>query len=175
MKRHIEFDSPLGPLRVIAGSAGLCAVSFAGQKYEVGADGSSTAADRDELLAAARTQLNEYFAGRRHEFDLPLAPEGSDFQQSVWRALLGVEFGRTASYGALAAQVGRPDAARAVGAAVGRNPIAIIIPCHRIIGADGSLTGYAGGLPRKTRLLEIEGVLVPLSEHDSAQQSAQDA
>lgn len=105
----------------------------------------------------ARRQLDEYFAGRRRSFELALQPRGTDFQRAVWRELERIPFGATTSYGALARALGRPDAARAVGAANGKNPISIVVPCHRVIGKDGSLHGYAGGLPRKQWLLEHEG------------------
>jgi len=110
----------------------------------------------DAMFAAAVAQLDEYFAGRRTGFDLPLAPAGTGFQQRVWHALCEIPYGDTTSYGALARQLGSPDASRAVGLANGRNPIAIVIPCHRVIGADGSLTGYGGGLDRKRWLLDHE-------------------
>jgi methylated-DNA-[protein]-cysteine S-methyltransferase len=114
----------------------------------------------DEPFAEARDQLAEYFEGRRVEFDLPLAPTGTPFQRRVWEALRGIPYGRTASYGEIARQVGVPSAPRAVGVANGLNPIAVIVPCHRVIGADGSLTGYGGGLERKQLLLDLEaGVL----------------
>jgi methylated-DNA-[protein]-cysteine S-methyltransferase len=104
----------------------------------------------------ARAQLEEYFAGTRRRFDLALAPAGSPFELGVWRALLEIPYGRTESYGELASRIGHPDAARAVGLANSRNPISVIVPCHRVIGADGSLTGYGGGLERKRLLLELE-------------------
>lgn len=110
----------------------------------------------DELLADARRQLTEYFAGERSTFDLPLRPVGAPFQLRVWEALLRIPYGETASYGELARELGHPTAARAVGAANGRNPIAIVVPCHRVIGSDGSLTGYAGGLECKRALLDLE-------------------
>jgi methylated-DNA-[protein]-cysteine S-methyltransferase len=103
-----------------------------------------------------RRQLREYFAGERTRFDLPLQMEGTDFQREVWSALLDIDYGRTKSYGDLAQRIGRPDAVRAVGLANGRNPISIVVPCHRVIGASGSLTGYGGGLERKRFLLELE-------------------
>lgn len=109
-------------------------------------------------FAEARAQLRAYFAGERPSFSLALAPSGTAFQRAVWDALTAIPFGATCSYGELAARLGRPGAARAVGSANGCNPIAIVIPCHRVIGADGSLTGYGGGLPRKRWLLEHEGV-----------------
>ncbi len=103
-----------------------------------------------------RAQLEEYFAGERTSFDIPLAPEGAPFEREVWRALEEIPYGETVSYGEIARRVGQPTAARAVGTANGRNPIAVIVPCHRVIGADGSLTGYGGGLERKRLLLELE-------------------
>jgi methylated-DNA-[protein]-cysteine S-methyltransferase len=109
------------------------------------------------LLDAAATQLNDYFLGQRQRFELPLdLTQGTPFQQGVWRALLDIRSGETTSYGALAARIGRPQAVRAVGAAVGRNPLGIVVPCHRVVGASGSLTGYAGGLDRKQTLLQLE-------------------
>ena len=116
-----------------------------------------------DAFPEARQQLLEYFAGERRDFDLPLAPEGSDFQREVWSALRNIPYGTTISYGELARRVGRPAAARAVGAANGRNPIPIVIPCHRVIGKDGSLTGFGGGLQLKERLLELESPLLGLA------------
>lgn len=113
-----------------------------------------------ELDAACR-QLDDYFAGRRRHFELRLAPQGTAFQQAVWQALQTIPFGQTSSYSALAERIGRPRAVRAVGAANGANPIAVVIPCHRVIGHDGSLTGYAGGLARKALLLKLEGAWLP--------------
>ena len=111
---------------------------------------------RGGVLARAAAQLTEYFAGERRDFDLPLAPSGTEFQRAVWRALADIPFGATCSYGDLARAVGRPSASRAVGAANGKNPIAILLPCHRVIGASGELTGYGGGLPMKRWLLDHE-------------------
>lgn len=110
----------------------------------------------DDAFAVARTQLAEYFDGSRREFDLPLALEGTPFQREVWEALREIPYGETVSYGELALRLGKPDAVRAVGLANGRNPISIVVPCHRVIGADGSLTGYGGGLERKRELLDLE-------------------
>ena len=110
------------------------------------------------MLQLAKTQLNEYFAGHRTTFELPLALDrGTDFQQAVWRALLSVPSGATVTYSELSQRVGKPAAVRAVGGAVGRNPLSIVVPCHRVLGANGALTGYAGGLERKTALLHLEG------------------
>jgi methylated-DNA-[protein]-cysteine S-methyltransferase len=116
----------------------------------------------DERFAHVRAQLAEYFDVRRRDFEIPLAPAGTPFELAVWAALREIPYGETVSYGELAARIGRPDAARAVGAANGRNPIAVIIPCHRVIGADGSLTGYGGGIERKRMLLELEAGVLPL-------------
>jgi methylated-DNA-[protein]-cysteine S-methyltransferase len=116
----------------------------------------------DGAFPAVREQLAEYFAGERTAFDLPLAMEGTPFQRQVWAALREIPYGETRSYGELARALGSPDAARAVGLANGRNPISVIVPCHRVIGADGSLTGFGGGLARKRVLLELESPVKPL-------------
>jgi methylated-DNA-[protein]-cysteine S-methyltransferase len=115
----------------------------------------------EEPFARAVEQLEEYFAGQRTAFDLPLAASGSPFEEAVWGAVAAIPYGETRSYGEVARAVGRPDRARAVGSANARNPVAIIVPCHRVIGSDGSLTGYGGGLERKRALLELEGALQP--------------
>ena len=116
----------------------------------------------DDAFADVRAQLEEYFAGDRRQFALTLDPQGSAFELRVWRALLEIPYGETASYGQIAARVGAPDAARAVGVANARNPIAVIVPCHRVIGANGTLTGYGGGLERKRLLLDLEAGVLPL-------------
>jgi methylated-DNA-[protein]-cysteine S-methyltransferase len=145
------YESPLGPLTLIGGPAGLRELRFPGK------GGGLDEARRDpEALAGAVTQLDEYFAGRRQRFDLTLDLVGTRFQLAVWHALLDIPYGTTLSYGDVGRALGRPDRVRAVGAANGRNPIAIIVPCHRVIGADGSLTGYGGGLHRKRALLDLE-------------------
>lgn len=115
------------------------------------------------LTEVCREQLTEFFAGQRQQFDLPLDPQGTEFQRQVWQALAAIPFGETRSYGQLAEGLGRKGAQRAVGAANGRNPISIVIPCHRVIGSDGSLTGYAGGMGRKQWLLAFEAQEVPLT------------
>lgn len=153
---YTEMTSPLGTLQLTADDGALTGVHFPGQKHDRPPRPDWQRADDEPLLAQARAQLADYFAGRRTEFDLPLAPSGTPFQQAVWRALLAVPFGETSTYGAIAAAVGRPKAVRAVGAAIGANPIGIVVPCHRVVGADGQLTGYAGGLQRKARLLALE-------------------
>ena len=142
-------ETPLGPLWITASSAGLTAVSF---------DPLPTAKSDDDpvLVARAAEQLAQYFAGEREQFDLPLAAQGTAFQHSVWRALTTLGFGEMVSYRHIAEKINNEKAVRAVGAANGRNPIAIIVPCHRVIGANGTLTGYAGGLDRKQWLLAHE-------------------
>jgi methylated-DNA-[protein]-cysteine S-methyltransferase len=147
-------DSPIGELLLVGDEQGLRRVSMS--PFAVGSEWSR---DHD-LLADARKQLEQYFRAERSEFDLPLKLEGNPFELSVWSALRQIPYGETASYGEIARAIGHPDAPRAVGAANGRNPVAIIVPCHRVIGADGSLTGYGGGLERKRFLLDHEaGVL----------------
>ena len=146
-------DSPIGPLTLTERDGALVRLSF-------GAHGPCE--PPTPLLARATEQLNEYFAGTRREFDLPLAPVGTDFQLACWRALAEIPYGETRSYGQQSDRIGRPDRARAVGAANGANPIAIILPCHRVIGADGSLTGFGGGLETKRRLLDLEAGILTL-------------
>jgi methylated-DNA-[protein]-cysteine S-methyltransferase len=151
---YADIRSPVGPLRLVATAEALTAIEFAS------ADGPPPAPPEWEPARApfdeAIRQLSAYFRGALRRFDLPLAPEGTAFQQAVWTALGEIPFGETVSYGALARQIGRPRAVRAVGAANGRNPIPIVIPCHRVIGSDGRLTGYGGGLPVKAALLALE-------------------
>lgn len=156
--KHMVFDSPIGPLTAVANDAGLAGIYMAKHKRRPAWEtlGERVVASDSPVLAAAEEQLGEYFSGRLQEFSLPLAPAGSDFQQRVWRALRQIPYGQVATYGELAALLGDPSMAQAVGSANGRNPISIIVPCHRVIGADGSLVGYAGGLERKLFLLELE-------------------
>lgn len=144
--------SPVGPLTIVASDRGVVAIHFATE---------TDLADHPEdathpILAAAAAQLAEYFTGGRTDFDLPLDLRGTEFQVAAWQALAGVPFGATTSYRDQARRIGRPAAVRAVGAANGRNPVPIVLPCHRIVGADGSLTGYAGGLDTKRWLLDHE-------------------
>ena len=150
-----HFSSPLGPMLLARTEAGLAGAWFEAQKWHPEALDAPERPD-DPLLQEAAAQIAEYFAGTRSHFELPLDLHGSTFQQAVWRALCNIEAGATQSYAAVARSVGTPQAVRAVGAAVGRNPVSVIVPCHRVLGADGSLTGYAGGLHRKTALLELE-------------------
>ena len=144
--------SPLGALCAVTDGRALVALDF----DRDGSDSADVPATAARLLESVAAQLGEYFTGARTTFDLPLAPHGSPFQQAVWRALLAIPYGRSASYGDVARAIGQPTAVRAVGAANGRNPIAIVVPCHRVIGSDGTLTGYAGGLARKQALLALE-------------------
>ena len=140
--------TPIGPLTLQADEVAVTAIRF----------GAGGAQDASPLLDAAEAQLREYFAGARRTFELPLAPHGTAFQQRVWAALRAIPYGETRTYGELAAAIGSPNASRAVGMANHRNPIPIIIPCHRVIGANGTLTGYAGGLEVKQKLLALEGI-----------------
>lgn len=153
-------ESPIGRLILSGGSGGaLSGLWILGEKHAPEID--SSWQQNDGLFTEARRQLDEYFAGTRVEFDLPLAPEGTAFQQQVWDGLRRIPHGRTKTYGQLAAEIGNPKAMRAVGLANGRNPISIIVPCHRVIGANGTLTGYGGGLKAKAWLLEHEGQKSP--------------
>ena len=152
-----RIDSPVGTLTVAAGDAGLHAIEFPGDSWMLPRDGWHEG--DHPVLRAAQAQLDAYFEARRRDFDLPLAPQGTAFQRQVWFALATIPYGQTRSYAQIAAQLQRPTATRAVGAANGRNPLPIVLPCHRVIGADGSLTGFSGGLPTKRFLLELEGAL----------------
>ncbi|MEN8705698.1 MAG: methylated-DNA--[protein]-cysteine S-methyltransferase [Nocardioides marinisabuli] len=151
-----ETDSPIGPLRLVERDGALAAVEFAPYP-EPGAPDPGERDDTQPVLVETVRQLAAYFDGGLREFDLPLAPRGSDFQQRVWAQLRTIGYGETASYGEVARALGMTNAAsRAVGLANGRNPIPVVIPCHRVIGANGTLTGYAGGLERKQVLLGLE-------------------
>jgi methylated-DNA-[protein]-cysteine S-methyltransferase len=152
-----SFESPLGRITLAATEHALVGVFFGGQAHmpEVS---DWPVADKHPILQKAQAELTEYFSGQRRSFDVPLdLSSGTPFQQAVWQALLAIPCAATTSYGAISTQIGNPAAVRAVGGAVGRNPVSIIVPCHRVIGVNGSLTGYAGGLSRKTALLQLEG------------------
>lgn len=159
-----DYESPVGTLRLVASANGLRAVLWPqdvdAAKQRVKLDQSVPGSSA--ILTQAATELDEYFAGNRGSFDIPLDPVGTEFQLSVWFGLAEVGFGSTTSYGKQAAALGKPKAIRAVASANGKNPISIILPCHRIIGADGSLTGFAGGLETKAWLLAHEGQTLPL-------------
>ena len=164
-----RLDSPVGPLfAAVDGEGALVRLTFLDSPDDEAAEIARLEAldgappqPSAERCRGVGAQLAEYFAGRRRGFDLPLAPRGTDFQRAVWSELVRVPYGRTISYGELASRVGRSGASRAVGGANNRNPLPIVVPCHRVIGADGSLTGYGGGLDRKRALLALEGVPLP--------------
>ncbi|HWA38918.1 MAG TPA: methylated-DNA--[protein]-cysteine S-methyltransferase [Burkholderiales bacterium] len=153
MNTYDYLETPLGRMLLVSSEKGLCGAHFVGQKYFPKLDPSW----KREKSRASR-ELEEYFSGRRKKFDLPLAAEGTPFQRAVWREIAKVPFGETITYAELARRAGFPGSARAAGAATGRNPIGVIVPCHRIVGTNGSLTGYAGGLDRKKALLALEGL-----------------
>ena len=152
-----HWSSPIGPLLLVADSQALRGVWFTDQRGIAAQHLTATADAQHPLLLQAMQQLQAYFAGQRQVFDVPLAPEGgTPFQRAVWQALADIPYGTTTSYRALAERLGRPRAVRAVGGAVGRNPLGIVLPCHRVLGAQGQLTGYTGGLARKQALLRLE-------------------
>lgn len=152
---HTVIESPVGDLTVVAHDDAVAGLYFADQRRRPAPDALGEPAD-SPLFDQVRRQLNEYFAGDRGTFDLPLRPEGEEFDRRVWALLPAIPYGETRSYGDLARQLGDVGLAQAVGAANGRNPLCVLVPCHRVVGADGSLTGYAGGLPRKRFLLDLE-------------------
>ena len=153
---HTIHPSPVGKLKLVAGPAGLAAILWENDREDRVPLGAMTEQSDHPVLVETKRQLDDYFAGTRTQFDLPLDFRGTDFQKSVWAALLTIPAGETRSYAQIATQIGRPSACRAVGAANGKNPISIVAPCHRVIGSDGSLTGFAGGLEGKKFLLELE-------------------
>jgi methylated-DNA-[protein]-cysteine S-methyltransferase len=157
----IEITSPIGPLRLTGNGAAITGLYMSVYRHGP-VEFAAREQQADPLLEEASGQLRAYFTGERREFDLPLAPDGSDFQHRVWKALRQIPYAETISYLELARRLGDPRAVRAVGSANGRNPISIIIPCHRVIGADGSLVGYGGGLERKRWLLRHESAYAPL-------------
>ncbi|MFG3408739.1 methylated-DNA--[protein]-cysteine S-methyltransferase [Streptomyces sp. NPDC048142] len=153
-KQHTVIDSPYGPLTLVADDGVLCALYMSDQRHRPPQE--TFGVPDPEPFGEVIRQLTEYFAGERTDFDLPLNLAGTPFQRSVWAELLKIPYGETRTYGELAGELGRPGASRAVGLANGKNPVGIIVPCHRVIGASGSLTGYGGGLDRKQRLLAFE-------------------
>jgi methylated-DNA-[protein]-cysteine S-methyltransferase len=163
---HASHASPIGPLLLVGERDGSGGVRLSGIFMEEHRHGPAVDPSWVEDPAAFREvmgQLDEYFAGSRATFDLALAPAGTPFQQRVWAELARIPAGTTVTYGELARRAGRPGAARAVGAAVGRNPVSIVVPCHRVVGSDGALTGYAGGIARKAFLLALEGAPAPVT------------
>jgi len=163
MMSSLTIETPLGAMLLAASDTGLTGAWFAGQRYFPPAAGAWPVASGHRWLDRARAQVDAYFAGQLRTFDVPLDLQGTPFQQRVWRALCEIPYATTTTYGDLARLVAGVTSTRAVGAAVGRNPISIIVPCHRVIGRDGSLTGYAGGLDRKTALLGLEAAAGPIS------------
>jgi len=163
-RAHVVIDSPVGPITLVAEGSAVAGVYLAEHRHSPGPAAfgrrdpgpDQPGAAGHGPLAMAAAQLAEYFAGRRTEFELDIVLHGTAFQQRVWQALRDIGYGETISYGELARRIGQPSGSRAVGLANGRNPVSIIVPCHRVVGSDGSLTGYGGGLDRKHYLLELE-------------------
>jgi methylated-DNA-[protein]-cysteine S-methyltransferase len=161
--QHWYLNSPIGQLLISGNERAIQSISFPQGSRARRAPEAGSVESHGGALGAAAQQLREYFEGRRTEIELPLEPRGTAFQQSVWKRLLEIPYGQTISYGELARQVGNPKAARAVGAANGANPLPIVVPCHRVIGSGGSLTGFGGGLPVKEGLLELEARVTGVS------------
>ena len=153
---YTEMQSPVGDLTIVSDNENLCAIYWKGQEPDKKKFPQLEKNDGDRILKKTVKQLTRYFTGRRVEFDMPLRLEGTDFQKQVWSLLPSVKYGQTASYGDIAKMINRPRAVRAVGSAISKNPISIIIPCHRVIGSNGQLTGFAGGLDTKEYLLNLE-------------------
>lgn len=161
MISYIEHPSPVGTLLIAATDAGICGIYFEEHKHFKGKDGwiePVPQSSASKHLTETAKQLDEYFAGKRVEFDVALDLSGTTFQRSVWDELSRIPFGKSVSYAQHAQKLGNPKALRAVGSAIGKNPISIIVPCHRVIGTSGAITGYAGGLERKQFLLTLEGI-----------------
>lgn len=152
-----DYRCPLGRLTLESDGKALTRVRLPGEKPPAAGDEGAPRVRNPKPFAAVITQLDEYFAGKRRRFELPLAPSGTPFQRKVWQQLRKIPYGRTITYAQLAHRVGNDAACRAVGAANGRNPLPIVVPCHRVIGSDGSLTGFGGGIAAKRKLLELEG------------------
>jgi methylated-DNA-[protein]-cysteine S-methyltransferase len=160
MLHFVRTPSPVGPLLLAASAKGLVRLEFENRVQRLDPR-TNELRESAAALAPYRDQLNEYFAGKRHEFSIPLDLRGTEFQLKCWRALLDIPYGETRSYGDLARAIGHPQAFRAVGMSNNRNPIAIVVPCHRVIAADGSLCGYGGGLDIKRKLLDLERAKLP--------------
>lgn len=158
-KFFTHFDSPIGTLMAVATDDALTDLHVVSGKYVPKIDDTWLDSPTLPLFLQLRQELAEYFAGHRKNFTVKPAPEGTAFQQAAWKALTKIPYGQTRTYGEQAAAIGKPSAVRAIGAANGRNPIGIVVPCHRVIGANGTLTGYAGGLDKKEFLLKLEGIL----------------
>ena len=162
MNYYDFYDSPMGKMLIVAADEGLRGLYFIDQKYYREVEDGWTRAPKHHVVRQTAREMQQYFAGDRKEFDVPLAAEGTPFQARVWTAISSVKYGASITYSELARRAGHPDAIRAAGTATGRNPITIIVPCHRIVGSDGSLTGYAGGLDRKRALQALESGTRPL-------------
>lgn len=158
MHYYDYYQSPRGRMLLVADDRALTGVYFTGQKYHPHIEKEWRRDAQHAPLRQANRELAEYFGGTRTRFTVKVAPRGTPFQRAVWKAIAGVGFGQTIAYAELARRAGRPGSARAAGAATGRNPIGIIVPCHRIVGSNGALTGYAGGLAKKRALLAMEGI-----------------
>jgi methylated-DNA-[protein]-cysteine S-methyltransferase len=156
--RYAYMDSPVGRLLLAADDEALRLIEFPSPRHPMSRVDDWIEGENG-ILRGTRAQLDEYFEGRRSRFELPLGPRGTEFQRAVWHTLAGIPYGTTISYAQLATRVGKASAMRAVGAANGRNPLPIVLPCHRVVGSDGSLTGFGGGLPTKQFLLELESAL----------------
>jgi len=159
MIRYARFMTPLGTVIATAAGGALTAIHFVDERHAPKVERDWVEDPGTAPLDECARQIRDYLDGTRKRFDLPLAPEGSEFQRRVWIEIARIPYGKTISYAELAERAGAPGSARAAGAATGRNPLAMVVPCHRVVGSDGSLTGYAGGIERKARLLEIEGAL----------------
>jgi len=159
MTTYLRFDTPLGPMLAIAEGDALVSLDFTNARYVRLIADDWREDPRCAVLADCARQVSEYFAGRRRRFELALAAEGTPFQRRVWQEIARIPYGETITYSQLAQRAGATGAARAAGAATGRNPLAIVVPCHRVVGSRGELTGYAGGVERKARLLTLEGAL----------------
>lgn len=155
---YCEFDSPLGVITVQASDTGIKGIWF--ETYTTKPEMLGKHSDSHPVLSETREQLTEYLAGTRTKFDLPLDADGTEFQKQVWQELTKIPFGETRSYKDIAQAINKPKAVRAVGAANGKNPISVVVPCHRVVGSNRALTGYAGGIDRKQKLLELEGIEV---------------
>ncbi|AUI58773.1 methylated-DNA--[protein]-cysteine S-methyltransferase [Amycolatopsis sp. BJA-103] len=156
MRTHTVIDSPYDRLTLVADGESLCGLYMVQQRHRPAEETFGHPDPGAPIFAETEKQLKEYFAGQRTDFDLPMSFSGTEFQRMVWQGLLGIPYGETVSYGELADRLGRPTASRAVGLANGKNPIGIIVPCHRVIGSTGDLTGYGGGVERKRLLLDFE-------------------
>ena len=156
MIRYARLATPLGRLLATAAGGALTGLYYEGERHAPVIRADWVEDSTATVFSECRRQIGEYLEGVRKSFDLPLAPEGSEFQRRVWIEIARIPYGETLTYAELASRAGAPGSARAAGAATGRNPLSIVVPCHRVVGSDGSLTGYAGGVPRKKKLLEIE-------------------